>query len=200
MAARKPKTDPVEKPEYKPTLREAAAVKELRGRRAEQPPRLKVSKSENGFKIRPDHGCSARQQECTEAWPLYARSHCSTPAAWRADATIAQANPEDRLSNNSGSALTRPSYFCLRGFRTPRPPPFSSRNSIPAASSLWHYDAAAGHKLRLPMPRWPAILRYALRGCFRIRGGHGGCGWSGASPSPRGAFPQPDAAAPPWRT
>jgi hypothetical protein len=27
-------------------------------------------------------------------------------------------------------------YFCLRGFRnrTPRPPPFSSRNSIPAAS------------------------------------------------------------------
>ena len=45
----------MEKPEYKPTLREAAAVKELRGRRAEQPPRLKVSKSENGFKIRPDH-------------------------------------------------------------------------------------------------------------------------------------------------
>ena len=32
-------------------LREAAAVKELRGRRAEQPPRLKVSKSENGFKF-----------------------------------------------------------------------------------------------------------------------------------------------------
>ena len=43
------------KPEYKPTPREVAAVKKLRRQRAEQAPRLKVSKSKDVLKIRPDH-------------------------------------------------------------------------------------------------------------------------------------------------
>ena len=55
MAARKSRTAPVEKPEYKPTPREAAAVKKLCDQRAEQAPRLKVSKSKDGIKIGPDH-------------------------------------------------------------------------------------------------------------------------------------------------
>ena len=55
MAARKSRTAPVEKPEYKPTPREAAAVKKLCDQRAEQAPRLKVSKSKDVLKIGPDH-------------------------------------------------------------------------------------------------------------------------------------------------
>jgi ribosomal protein L12E/L44/L45/RPP1/RPP2 len=55
MAARKSKTAPVEKPEYKPTPRDVAAIKKFRREQAQQAPRLKVSKSEDVLKIGPDH-------------------------------------------------------------------------------------------------------------------------------------------------
>jgi hypothetical protein len=55
MAARKSKTAPVEKPKYKPTPRDVAAVKKFLREQEQQAPRLKVSKSGDVLKIRPDH-------------------------------------------------------------------------------------------------------------------------------------------------
>jgi hypothetical protein len=76
-------------------------------------------------------GCSSRQQRPFEARPLYARSCSPAPTGLRADAAIAQIAAENRVSERD--------YFRLRAFRnrTPSPPPFSSRNSIPAASNAF---------------------------------------------------------------
>lgn len=55
MAAGKSKTGSVTESEYKRTPRAVSAVEKLHGERTERAPRLKVSKSENVLKIRPDH-------------------------------------------------------------------------------------------------------------------------------------------------
>jgi hypothetical protein len=57
---------------------------------------------------------------------LYARSYCLTPAAWRANATIAQAASKDRMSEDLGAGLNR-----LR------------RRTGPYALDLWTSEFAA---------------------------------------------------------
>jgi hypothetical protein len=55
MAARKSKTGSKAKPEWERTPREVEAIKKALSERAEGVPRLKVSKSENGLSITPEH-------------------------------------------------------------------------------------------------------------------------------------------------
>jgi hypothetical protein len=116
-------------------------------------------------------GCSARQHECLETWALYARSHRATPTALRADASIAQASPEDLVNGKLfgySAETTFPhwdnylppfSFGALRK-RTPGPPPSALMNSIPATCKAFRIFSPVS--LRPPSGPSPASNRFIV--------------------------------------